>query len=247
MEIQVNIEELKKKRLFVATPMYGGMNHGLYMKSCLDLQATMGKYGVETKFSFLFNESLITRARNYLVDEFLRTDYTHLLFIDSDIHFNPQDVVALLALDKDVIGGPYPKKSINWPNVAAAARNHPNLDSKELEKESLKLLSSRGSSKEIGLDYQVGKDLRVNLQAGKSDSRRAYWRISVADEIFLEIDFDSKRITKKGASGEITEEFDSDNPIMNMLENYRESDSDVNWELIFRLYSEAILATGGDR
>ena len=118
--------------------------------------------------------------------------------------------------------------------------------SKELEKESLKLLSSRGSSKEIGLDYQVGKDLRVNLQAGKSDSRRAYWRISAADEIFLGIDFDSKRITKKGASGEITEEFDSDNPIMNMLENYRESDSDVNWDLIFRLYSEAILATGGD-
>ena len=133
MEIQVNIEELKKKRLFVATPMYGGMNHGLYMKSCLDLQATMGKYGVETKFSFLFNESLITRARNYLVDEFLRTDYTHLLFIDSDIHFNPQDVLALLALDKDVIGGPYPKKSMNWGNIAQAARTHPDLNPKELE------------------------------------------------------------------------------------------------------------------
>jgi len=133
MEIQVNIEELKKKRLFVATPMYGGMNHGLYMKSCLDLQATMSKYGIETKFSFLFNESLITRARNYLVDEFLRTDYTHLLFIDSDIHFNPQDVVALLALDKDVIGGPYPKKSMNWNNIATAARNHPDMTPKELE------------------------------------------------------------------------------------------------------------------
>ena len=121
------------------------------------------------------------------------------------------------------------------------------LNKSELKKESLKLLSSRGSSKEIGLDYQVGKDLRVTLQAGKSDSRRAYWRISVADEIFLEIDFDSKRITKKGASGEITEEFDSDNPIINMLESYRACSSEVNWNLIFRLYSEAILATGEDR
>jgi hypothetical protein len=64
----------------------------------------MAKYGVETKFSFLFNESLITRARNYLVDEFLRSGFTHLLFIDSDIHYSPQDVLALLALDKDVIG-----------------------------------------------------------------------------------------------------------------------------------------------
>ncbi len=81
MEIQVKLEELKKHKLFVATPMYGGMNHGLYMKSCLDLQTTMMRYGIEIKFSFLFNESLITRARNYLVDEFLRTDYTHLLFL----------------------------------------------------------------------------------------------------------------------------------------------------------------------
>ena len=133
MEIQVSVEELRKKKLFVATPMYGGMANGLYIKSILDLQNTMSKYGVEVKFSFLFNESLITRARNYLVDEFLRTDYTHLLFIDSDIHFNPKDVVALLALNKDVIGGPYPKKSMNWNNIAHAARNHPNLEPKELE------------------------------------------------------------------------------------------------------------------
>jgi hypothetical protein len=133
MEIQVKVEDLKKHKLFVATPMYGGMNHGLYMKSCLDLQSVMSKYGVEVKFSFLFNESLITRARNYLVDEFLRTDYTHMLFIDSDIHFNPQDVIAMLALDKDVIGGPYPKKSMNWGNIAEAARKHPTMEPRELE------------------------------------------------------------------------------------------------------------------
>jgi hypothetical protein len=133
MEIQVKIDELRKNKLFVATPMYGGMANGLYVKSSLDLQAVMSRYGVETKFSFLFNESLITRARNYLVDEFLRSECTHLLFIDSDIHYDPRDVIALMALDKDVIGAPYPKKSINWGNIASAARKHPNLDPKELE------------------------------------------------------------------------------------------------------------------
>ena len=51
MEIQVKLEELKQHKLFVATPMYGGMNHGLYMKSCLDLQTTMMRYGIEIKFS----------------------------------------------------------------------------------------------------------------------------------------------------------------------------------------------------
>jgi len=133
MEIKVDVSELRKNKLFVATPMYGGMAHGLYVKSCLDLQAVMSKYGVDTKFSFLFNESLITRARNYLVDEFIRSDCTHLLFIDSDIHYDPRDVIALLALDKDVIGGPYPKKAINWGNIANAARKHPDLEPKELE------------------------------------------------------------------------------------------------------------------
>jgi hypothetical protein len=133
MEIKVKVEELKKNKLFIATPMYGGMAHGMYVKSSLDLQGLMTKYGVETRFSFLFNESLITRARNYLADEFLRSDCTHLLFIDSDIHYSPQDVIALLALDKDVIGGPYPKKSINWNNVALAARKHPELSPNELE------------------------------------------------------------------------------------------------------------------
>lgn len=134
MEIKVKVDDLKNFKLFVATPMYGGMAHGMYVKSCLDLQGLLSRYGVDVKFSFLFNESLITRARNYLVDEFLRSDCTHLLFIDSDIHYNPQDVIALLALDKDVIGGPYPKKSINWRSIAAAARNHPDMDPGELEK-----------------------------------------------------------------------------------------------------------------
>lgn len=122
MEISISSGDLRKVKLFVATPMYGGNNHGLFMKACLDLQMTCVKYGIEIRFSFLFNESLITRARNYLTDEFLRSGFTHLLFIDSDINYNPEDVLALIALDKDVIGGPYPKKSINWNAVWNGAK-----------------------------------------------------------------------------------------------------------------------------
>jgi hypothetical protein len=79
MELSIKVEDLRKNKLFIATPMYGGVNNGLYMKACLDLQAICFQYGIENRFSFLFNESLITRARNYLVDEFLRSGYTHLL------------------------------------------------------------------------------------------------------------------------------------------------------------------------
>ncbi|MBP0134412.1 MAG: hypothetical protein ITD40_05575 [Nitrosarchaeum sp.] len=134
MEIQIKLEELRKNRLMIATPMYGGQCHGLYMKAALDLHAILAQYQIAAKFSFLFNESLITRARNYLTDEFLRSDCTHLLFIDSDIHYNPKDVLTLLALDKDVIGAPYPKKAINWKAVKDTIQRNPDIDPKELEK-----------------------------------------------------------------------------------------------------------------
>jgi hypothetical protein len=135
MQLEVKVEELRKNKLFVATPMYGGMAHGMYLKSCLDLQGLCSQYGIEVRFSFIFNESIITRARNYLVDEFLRAEgFTHFLFIDADIHFDPRDVIALLALDKEIIGGPYPKKSIKWGTIKEAVKRHPDIEPLEMEK-----------------------------------------------------------------------------------------------------------------
>jgi len=134
MNLEIKVDDLRKNKLMICTPMYGGMAQGMYMKSCLDLQSVCAQYGVETRFSFIFNESLITRARNYLVDEFLRSEFSHLLFIDSDVHFDPKDVIAMLALDKDVIGAPYPKKSIRWGAVKEAVIRNPNIDPAELEK-----------------------------------------------------------------------------------------------------------------
>jgi hypothetical protein len=125
MEIKVDIAELQKKKLFVATPMYGGQCAGMYTRSIADLSAMCAKYQIPMQMYFLFNESLITRARNYCVDEFMRSTATHLMFIDSDIGFNPQDVIALLAIttdesEYDVIGGPYPKKCISWEKIKTA-------------------------------------------------------------------------------------------------------------------------------
>ena len=120
-EVKIPIEELREKKIFVATPMYGGMCSGMYSKACCDLATLSTKYQMDLKFFYLFNESLIPRARNYLVDEFLRAEeYTHLMFIEADIHFDPNDVLTLAALDKDIIGGPYPKKCIAWEKVRNA-------------------------------------------------------------------------------------------------------------------------------
>lgn len=117
-------KENKMASLFIATPMYGGMCAGYYVQSLLQLSDMLKQNGIGNTFSFMFNESLITRARNALTNAFLKhSEATHLLFIDADIHFNPQDVLRLLAEDKDIICGIYPKKEINWNSVEKAVQN----------------------------------------------------------------------------------------------------------------------------
>jgi hypothetical protein len=86
---------------------------------------------INSMFSFMFNESLITRARNALVNAFLKTDATHIFFIDSDIGFNAPDVIKMIEADKEVIGGIYPKKEINWSSVKRAMDT--GVDFKELK------------------------------------------------------------------------------------------------------------------
>lgn len=109
--------------VFIGTPMYGGMCSGFYMQSILQLQAVLSQRGYEVALSMMFNESLITRGRNALAHQFLKSECTHLLFIDADILFNPEHVAWLFDADKDVICGIYPKKEINWHSVEQAVKN----------------------------------------------------------------------------------------------------------------------------
>jgi hypothetical protein len=125
MQLELNIEELRSKKIFLATPMYGGQCHGAYTKALADLMILCTKHQIDVKLFFMFNESLITRARNYLADEFLRSGYDYLLFIDSDIHFEAQDVLvmshfAIKNEDMDIVCGPYPKKAISWEKIKQA-------------------------------------------------------------------------------------------------------------------------------
>lgn len=142
MELTIELSELRKKKIFVATPMYGGQCHGMYTKSTADL-AKMGQaYDIDIRFFYLFNESLITRARNYCADEFVRSDFTHLMFIDSDIGFDPNDVLSLAAMmdendpdGKKIVCGPYPKKTIAWEKIKQAVdRGFADKDPNQLQK-----------------------------------------------------------------------------------------------------------------
>ena len=113
----------KKGNIFVATPMYGGQCTGYYTQSMLTLGPVLNQNGYDMAYSAMFNESLIQRGRNALAHGFMqRPECTHLMFIDADIKFNPQDIIKMLEADKDIICGIYPKKEINWVEVEKAVK-----------------------------------------------------------------------------------------------------------------------------
>jgi hypothetical protein len=125
-ELDYPMDELRKCKLMVATPMYGGQCTGTYTQAMMQLTADCANMQIQMTPNFLFNESLITRARNYCCETFMNSDATHLMFIDSDIGFTSRDIFYLMAVTApvdspyDLIGGPYPKKTISWEKIVVA-------------------------------------------------------------------------------------------------------------------------------
>ena len=110
-------------KLFVATPMYGGMCIGNYAAALMQLPMVLSAAGIKMYYTYMMNESLITRARNRCAHEFLNIpEASHLLFIDSDIGFDPTIIPSMLNKDVDILCGLYPKKEINWPRVTSAVQ-----------------------------------------------------------------------------------------------------------------------------
>src|SRR5579859_8117563 len=112
-----------KPHLLVATPCYGGQFTTLYALSLLGLQSACAEIGVGLSFRLIAGDSLITRARNLAVQQFLAMpEATHLLFIDADIGFAPEQALALLAADKEICGAVYPLKRLDWDRIRAQAK-----------------------------------------------------------------------------------------------------------------------------
>jgi hypothetical protein len=120
--------------LVVATPCFGGQISVLYAACLFKLQSLVRSYS-EFNLKILFKDSdaLITRARASLISQFLDDpSATHLLFIDADIGFEPDQVLRLIECGADMCAAIYPIKRIDWdkvkktietarPNPAAAA------------------------------------------------------------------------------------------------------------------------------
>ena len=120
--------------LVVATPCFGGQISVLYAASLFKLQKRIQSYrDLSLKILFKDGDALITRARASLISQFLDDpSATHLLFVDADIGFEPEQVLRLIECGADMCAAVYPIKRIDWdkvrktiesdrPNPAAAA------------------------------------------------------------------------------------------------------------------------------
>lgn len=119
------------KKVFISTPCYDATLTMQYTISLLKLTQLLSSENIEYVIDFIGNESLITRARNNSLGRFMKSDYSHILFIDSDLEFDPYALLENLKFDKDVVCCTYPKKGFNWKRFFYSMSNEKSNESPE--------------------------------------------------------------------------------------------------------------------
>ncbi len=98
--------------LLIATPSFNGQFPAQYVQSIIGTTNLMQANDVRVNWTACANNSLLPMARNTLVASALTaTDWTHLLLIDADIEWRPEDVLRLLARDLPFVAGLYACKT----------------------------------------------------------------------------------------------------------------------------------------
>jgi hypothetical protein len=105
-----------KHGLFIAIPTAGTM-HSEAVKCLLDLQIHMAKTPVQCLVHFHNGNSLVPLARNIITEEFLKSGMSHLLFLDSDQTYRPEEPLRMMAANLDVYSAPVSKKKQNYEEM----------------------------------------------------------------------------------------------------------------------------------
>lgn len=87
--------------------------------SCMNLKEELTKIGLAHDWLIGTNESLVTRARNEMTASFLETSHSHMMWLDADVEFTPEDVARLWNMEADIAVGVYAMKVPNKQWYAA--------------------------------------------------------------------------------------------------------------------------------
>jgi hypothetical protein len=99
--------------LVVAIPAYGGAIKNACVKSLLHLQTSLHSRGFTADYGIV-DAAGIAEVRNYYASMLLQqADRTHMLFVDSDMAFEPSVFWKLLEARKPLIGCIYPRRTGN--------------------------------------------------------------------------------------------------------------------------------------
>tara|TARA_Y100000389_G_C17457852_1_gene519409 strand:+ start:760 stop:1413 length:654 start_codon:yes stop_codon:yes gene_type:complete len=103
-------------KILIATPAYGGLVYSKYTESLVYTCFMLKMMNIDFDLKYI-NNQIVTRARNMCASIFLdNSSYTHLLFLDADVVWNPTDIQKLISHKKECIVGIYPNKKYHWKN-----------------------------------------------------------------------------------------------------------------------------------
>ncbi len=114
--------------VYILTPCFGSVCYVNYVHCLMSTIELFRKYGIELIIEFCRNDSLVSRARNNLVARAMANPkMTHIMFIDNDITWDPQDILKLVISDKNLVGGIYPLKNYNWNDLIVDKKDPSNM------------------------------------------------------------------------------------------------------------------------
>lgn len=97
----------------IATPAGDDKFGRDYVTALMNTKTTLEHFGAQFHWAVYPNCSDLCHARNKILGEFVRAEkYTHLLKIDSDMGWEPSDVMRMIGFNKDFIAGVGCKKKL---------------------------------------------------------------------------------------------------------------------------------------
>jgi hypothetical protein len=115
--IEIDNEQLRSWNVLFAIPCYDQQISEPTMMSLIKTLMYFRDHNIRFAVATI-TDSLINRARNSMTAKFMAQEQlTHLMCIDADISWEPEDIIKMLWHDKEIMTGAYPIKSINWESV----------------------------------------------------------------------------------------------------------------------------------